>query len=136
MNSLVFAAALFASLSSANVSAATDVQTLSSGVVIEHIKKGEGSRPSARDEVTVHYRGQLDDGTEFDSSYKRGEPVSFPLTDVIPCWTEGVQKLAVGDKAKLTCPGSTAYGSEGIPGIIPPNATLNFEVELLSITAK
>jgi FKBP-type peptidyl-prolyl cis-trans isomerase FkpA len=113
--------------------AAEPAQTLPSGVSIQHLTKGNGASPKATDTVKVHYRGTLTDGTEFDSSYKRGQPISFPLNRVIPCWTEGVQKMQVGGKAKLVCPGSTAYGSRGVPGTIPPNATLNFEVELLGI---
>ena len=108
-------------------------ETLPSGVVIEHLKAGTGASPKATDTVSVHYRGTLENGTEFDSSYKRGQPASFPLNRVIPCWTEGVQKLKTGGKAKLTCPAATAYGSRGAAGVIPPNATLNFEVELLAI---
>ena len=72
-------------------------------------------------------------GKEFDSSYKRGEPIAFPLSRVVPCWTQGMQKIKVGGKAKLTCPAATAYGERGVPGVIPPGATLNFEVELVSI---
>lgn len=81
----------------------------------------------------MHYRGTLTDGKEFDSSYKRGQPASFPLNRVIPCWTEGVQTLKLGGKAKLQCPSQLAYGSRGIPGVIPPDATLLFEIELLEI---
>ncbi|WP_059414145.1 FKBP-type peptidyl-prolyl cis-trans isomerase [Cupriavidus basilensis] len=108
-------------------------ETLPSGMTIQHLVKGTGPSPKASDTVKVHYRGTLTDGTEFDSSYKRGQPISFPLNRVIPCWTEGVQKMQVGGKAKLVCPGPTAYGSRGVPDTIPPNATLNFEVELLGI---
>ena len=84
------------------------------------------------DTVKVHYRGTLENGQEFDSSYKRGQPATFPLTRVIPCWTEGVQKIKVGGKAKLVCPPNLAYGNQNVPGI-PPNSTLIFEVELLEI---
>jgi FKBP-type peptidyl-prolyl cis-trans isomerase FkpA len=112
---------------------ASGPEVLSSGVSIEHVKAGSGARPKASDMVTVHYRGTLKDGTEFDSSRKRGEPATFPLSGVIPCWTEGVQKIRVGGIAKLTCPAKTAYGARGVPGVIPPNSTLNFEVELLAI---
>ncbi len=83
--------------------------------------------------MKVNYRGTLDNGTEFDSSYKRNEPVSFPLNHVIPCWTEGVQKMKVGGKAQLVCPASIAYGPEGRPPVIPGGATLTFEIELLGI---
>ncbi|MCY1334524.1 FKBP-type peptidyl-prolyl cis-trans isomerase [compost metagenome] len=108
-------------------------QTLPSGMAIQHLVKGTGASPKATDSVQVHYRGTLADGTEFDSSYKRGQPISFPLNRVIPCWTEGVQAMQVGGKARLTCPASTAYGARGVPGTIPPNATLTFEVVLLGI---
>ncbi|MFP3889552.1 FKBP-type peptidyl-prolyl cis-trans isomerase [uncultured Ralstonia sp.] len=117
----------------APASAAAQTETLPSGVVVQHLTKGTGPSPKATDSVKVHYRGTLTDGKEFDSSYKRGQPISFPLNRVIPCWTEGVQKMQVGGKAKLTCPAATAYGPQGVPGTIPPNATLNFEVELLGI---
>jgi FKBP-type peptidyl-prolyl cis-trans isomerase FkpA len=84
--------------------------------------------------VKVNYRGTLTNGTEFDSSYKRNQPAEFPLNGVIPCWTEGVQKMKVGGKAKLTCPPQIGYGERGSPPTIPPNAVLNFEVELLEIS--
>lgn len=109
------------------------VETLDSGVKVQKIKTAKGLSPKASDTVKVHYRGTLQNGTEFDSSYKRGEPISFPLSGVIPCWTQGVQKLNVGEKAKLFCPAKTAYGARGAGGVIPPNADLNFEVELLGI---
>ena len=95
-----------------------------------------GAQPAATDTVKVHYRGTLTDGKEFDSSYKRGEPAEFPLNRVIPCWTEGVQKMKVGGKAKLTCPPAIAYGERGAGGVIPPNATLQFEIELLEIAPR
>ena len=104
-----------------------------SGITIKMTKEGAGANPKAGDTVKVHYRGTLADGKEFDSSYKRGEPTSFPLNRVIPCWTEGIQALKVGGKATLVCPPNLAYGSRGIGGVIPPNATLTFEVELLGI---
>ncbi len=107
-------------------------ETLPSGVVITQITQGTGPSPTASDTVTVNYRGTLADGTEFDSSYKRGTPASFPLGGVVPCWTQGLQKMKVGGKAKLVCPPATAYGSRGV-GPIPPNSTLTFEVELLKI---
>lgn len=108
-------------------------KTLPSGVIYQSLKNGTGKHPAATDIVTVHYRGTLSNGTEFDSSYKRGQPANFRLNQVIPCWTEGVQLMQPGGKAKLTCPAATAYGQGGIPGAIPPNATLNFEVELINI---
>jgi FKBP-type peptidyl-prolyl cis-trans isomerase FkpA len=118
---------------SAAAKAAT-TETLPSGVVVAHTRAGQGNSPAAADTVQVHYRGKLADGTEFDSSYKRGKPTSFPLNGVIPCWTEGLQKMKVGGVATLTCPPATAYGPRGAAGVIPPNATLTFEVELLSVT--
>jgi FKBP-type peptidyl-prolyl cis-trans isomerase FkpA len=108
-------------------------QTLPSGVKVEHTTEGSGAQPRATDTVQVHYRGTLADGKEFDSSFKRNAPASFPLNRVIPCWTQGVQTMKVGGKATLTCPPATAYGERGAGGSVPPNATLTFEVELLSI---
>ena len=107
-----------------------------SGLVYRSLKDGTGASPSASDKVKVHYRGTFPDGKEFDSSYKRNEAIEFPLNGVIKCWTEGVQRMKVGGKAKLTCPASIAYGERGAGGVIPPNATLLFEVELLGINAK
>jgi FKBP-type peptidyl-prolyl cis-trans isomerase FkpA len=101
------------------------------GVVYKSIKDGAGASPKASDSVKVNYRGTFPDGKEFDAS--RGNPISFQLNRVIPCWTEGVQKMKVGGKAKLTCPSATAYGPRGAGGVIPPNATLVFEVELLAV---
>jgi FKBP-type peptidyl-prolyl cis-trans isomerase FkpA len=112
---------------------ATETETLPSGVKIVHTTPGTGANPKATDTVKVHYRGTLVDGKEFDSSYKRNAPASFPLSRVVPCWTEGMQKIKVGGKATLTCPPATAYGAAGAAGVIPPNATLTFEVELLAI---
>ena len=106
----------------------------SSGLVYRSLTEGKGASPAAADRVKVHYKGTLPDGTEFDSSYARNAPAEFPLNRVIPCWTEGVQKMKVGGKAKLTCPPGIAYGSRGAGGVIPPNATLHFEVELLGIS--
>ena len=108
----------------------------STGLVYRSLKDGTGASPSARDTVKVHYRGTLPDGKEFDSSYKRNSPIEFPLSNVIPCWTEGVQKMKVGGKAKLTCPPEIAYGARGAGNAVPPNATLHFEVELLGINGK
>ena len=103
-----------------------------SGIGVTTLKEGAGANPKGSDTVKVHYRGTLENGQEFDSSYKRGQPATFPLTRVIPCWTEGVQKIKVGGKAKLVCPPNLAYGNQNVPGI-PPNSTLIFEVELLEI---
>ena len=108
--------------------------TTASGLVYQSLNEGTGAAPKASDTVRVHYRGTFpDSGKEFDSSLARGEPIEFPLKGVIACWTEGVQKMKVGGKAKLTCPPAIAYGARGAGGVIPPNATLNFEVELLGI---
>ena len=107
-----------------------------SGLVYRSLKDGTGGSPQATDKVKVHYKGTFPDGKEFDSSYKRNEPTEFPLNGVIPCWTEGVQLMKVGGKAKLTCPASIAYGQRGAGGVIPPNATLHFEIELLAINGK
>ena len=104
-----------------------------SGLVIRMVKVGTGTQPTAASTVKVHYKGAFPDGKEFDSSYKRGEPIEFPLTGVIKCWTEGVALMKVGGQAKLTCPSSIAYGARGAGGVIPPNATLVFEVELLGV---
>lgn len=122
-----------ASLSLGTQALANNIEKLPSGVVVTHAKQGSGASPTASNTVRVHYRGTLADGTEFDSSYKRKEPISFPLRGVIPCWTQGVQKMKVGGKAKLTCPAVTGYGARGVPGVIPPNSVLTFEVELLAI---
>jgi len=106
---------------------------LESGAVIQTLTPGTGASPKLTSTVKVHYEGRLTDGSPpFDSSIARGEPVEFPLNGVIPCWTQGVAKMKVGEKARLTCPSDTAYGDQG-QGPIPPGATLIFEVELLSI---
>lgn len=108
-----------------------------SGLVYRSLKDGSGAAPAASDTVKVHYRGTFPDGKEFDSSFKRNQPAEFPLNRVIKCWTEGVQKMKVGGKAKLTCPAAIAYGERGTPGgPIPPNAVLQFEVELLGVAGK
>ena len=107
-----------------------------SGIVITHIKPGSGATPQASDVVKVHYHGTLVDGTVFDSSVKRGEPATFPLSQVVKCWTEGLQKIKVGGKSRLVCPSDLAYGERGMPPVIKPGATLIFEVELLEIIPK
>ncbi len=112
---------------------ATATVTTSSGLVFQSLKDGTGASPAATDVVQVHYRGTFLDGREFDSSYRRGQPTEFPLNRVIPCWTEGVQRMKPGGKAKLTCPPAIAYGERGAGNVIPPNATLNFEIELISV---
>jgi FKBP-type peptidyl-prolyl cis-trans isomerase FkpA/FKBP-type peptidyl-prolyl cis-trans isomerase FklB len=104
-----------------------------SGLVYSTIKEGGGASPKATDTVKVHYHGTLTDGTVFDSSVERKQPATFPLNGVIPCWTEGVQKMKVGGKGKLVCPSQIAYGDRGAPPRIKPGATLVFEVELLGI---
>jgi FKBP-type peptidyl-prolyl cis-trans isomerase FkpA len=103
------------------------------GLEITHLREGSGPSPTASDTVKVHYHGTFPDGRVFDSSVERGVPASFPLGGVIRCWTEGVQQMKVGGKARLTCPPELAYGEHGAPPTIPPNATLVFEVELLEI---
>ena len=105
----------------------------SSGLVYRELRPGTGASPRPTDVVQVHYRGTRVDGKEFDSSYRAGQPLKFPLNGVIPCWTEGVQKMKVGGKSQLVCPASIAYGERGAPPDIPGGATLIFEVELLSI---
>jgi FKBP-type peptidyl-prolyl cis-trans isomerase FkpA len=104
-----------------------------SGLIITTLKPGTGASPKATDKVKVHYHGTLADGTVFDSSVQRGEPIVLPLNSVIKCWTEGVQLMKVGGKSKLVCPSDIAYGDQGRPPVIKPGATLVFEVELLEI---
>jgi FKBP-type peptidyl-prolyl cis-trans isomerase FkpA len=104
-----------------------------SGLIYMDLQPGTGASPKASDSVKVNYRGTLIDGTEFDSSYKRNQPAQFPLSGVIRCWTEGVQKMKVGGKARLVCPSEIAYGDSGRPPTIPGGATLIFEIELLEI---
>ncbi|MFL2547070.1 MAG: FKBP-type peptidyl-prolyl cis-trans isomerase [Candidatus Rariloculaceae bacterium] len=103
-----------------------------SGLVSTVMVPGSGERPTAASTVTVHYHGTFMDGSVFDSSVERGEPASFALNQVIPCWTEGLQLMQVGGKNRIVCPSDIAYGDEGRPGI-PPAAVLIFEVELLGI---
>lgn len=107
-----------------------------SGLVYLALAEGKGDSPKPTDVVKVHYKGMFADGKEFDSSYKRGSPTEFPLNRVIPCWTEGVGLMKLGGKAKLTCPSAIAYGERGAGGVIPPNTTLLFEVELLGVNGK
>ena len=108
------------------------VKTESGAIVIQQ-KPGTGPSPTATDKVKVHYEGTLVDGTVFDSSRKRGEPAEFPLTGVVKCWTEALQKMKVGERAKVVCPSAIAYGEQGRPPVIPGNAVLTFDVELLQI---
>jgi len=120
-------------LSASGAAWSADDETLPSGVRVTQISAGSGASPKASDTVKVHYRGTLADGREFDSSYKRNAPATFPLGRVIPCWTQGLQKMKVGGKARLVCPPATAYGDRGAGAAVPPNATLTFEVELIAI---
>ena len=108
--------------------------TTDSGLVYTEITAGEGAQPGAPDTVTVHYHGTLRDGSVFDSSVERDTPASFRLDQVIPCWTEGVQKMRVGGKSRLVCPAEIAYGAQGRPPVIAGGAALAFDVELLSVT--
>ncbi len=110
------------------------VTKLPSGLIYKTLTPGTGASPAAADKVKVNYEGKLTNGTVFDSSYKRGQPAEFGLNQVIKCWTEGVAKMKVGEKARLTCPSDIAYGDHGHPPTIPGGATLVFEVELLGIT--
>src|SRR5262245_6605502 len=107
-----------------------------SGMIYQETTAGTGATPAATDSVKVHYRGTLLDGTEFDSSIKRGQPVEFSLNQVIPCWVEGIQKMKVGETAKLVCPSEIAYGDQGRPPTIPGGATLVFEVQLIDIVKR
>lgn len=104
-----------------------------SGLVMTTLKPGTGASPKATDKVKVHYQGTLTDGTVFDSSLQRNEPATFPLNGVIPCWTEAVQLMKVGQKSRVVCPAALAYGDRGVPPKIKPGSTLVFEVELLDI---
>lgn len=112
------------------------VKVTASGLQYKVLKEGEGIRPTAEDEVTVHYTGKLLNGTVFDSSVSRGEPATFPLNRVIPGWTEGVQLMNEGAKYEFFTPSDLAYGPQGIPNVIPPHSTLIFEVELIKVNKK
>jgi len=133
--SLSFAATHASAQNAVTAAAAREAGAVvtATGLVFRSLKDGTGASPKSSDKVKVHYRGTFPDGREFDSSYKRNEAIEFPLSGVIPCWTEGVQRMKVGGKAKLTCPAAIAYGERGAGGVIPPNATLVFEVELLGV---
>ena len=128
-----FAAAAIATILTQALPAGAQMTKTPSGIEITILNEGSGAKPKASDTVKVHYKGTLTDGKEFDSSYRRKEPATFPLSGVIPCWTEGVQSIKIGGRAKLVCPPNLAYGSRGVPGTIPPNATLVFEIDLLEI---
>ncbi len=109
------------------------IKTLSDGLQYRVLTQGKGSHPTLNDTVTVNYAGTLIDGMEFDSSYKRGEPATFPVSAVIPGWTEALQLMTVGSTWELYIPSSLAYGEKGAPPVIGPNQTLIFKVELISI---
>jgi FKBP-type peptidyl-prolyl cis-trans isomerase FkpA len=113
--------------------AAKGATKTASGIVMTTLKAGTGASPASSDKVKVHYHGTLMDGKVFDSSVQRNEPAEFPLDQVIPCWTEAVQKMKVGGKSRIVCPADLAYGDRGAPPDIKPGATLIFEVELLDI---
>lgn len=117
----------------AKAAAESGAKKTASGAIVKAIKEGSGPAPKATDTVTVHYHGTLIDGTVFDSSVQRGQPATFPLANVVKCWTEGVQMIKVGGKSRLVCPSELAYGERGSPPRIPPGATLVFEVELIEI---
>jgi FKBP-type peptidyl-prolyl cis-trans isomerase len=123
-----------ATAGSTNAAAASEIKTTPSGLKYQVLKQGNGAAsPKATDTVKVHYQGTLLDGTIFDSSIQRGEPISFPLNGVIPGWTEGLQLMKVGDRFKFIIPPNLAYGPNSPSPAIPPNSTLVFEVELLAI---
>jgi FKBP-type peptidyl-prolyl cis-trans isomerase FkpA/FKBP-type peptidyl-prolyl cis-trans isomerase FklB len=109
------------------------VKKTASGAIVKTTKEGSGPSPTATDKVKVHYHGTLVDGTVFDSSVKRGQPATFPLGNVIKCWTEGLQQMKAGGTSRLVCPADIAYGDRGSPPIIRPGATLIFEIQLLEI---
>ena len=137
LSSLLVAASAVAMLALPSVAQAqASAAKPSPGLTYKSVREGTGASPTATDAVRVHYRGTLMDGTEFDSSYKRNEPATFPLNRVIPCWTQGVQRMKVGGKAEFICPSELAYGERGAGGTIPPNATLRFEIELLDINPR
>jgi FKBP-type peptidyl-prolyl cis-trans isomerase len=117
----------------AEAAAAEGAERSDSGMVMLALRPGDGPSPGPTDRVKVHYHGTLRDGTVFDSSVNRGEPVVFPLNGVIRCWTEALQKMQVGGKSRITCPADIAYGNRGAPPLIKPGAALAFEVELLEI---
>jgi len=117
----------------AKAAAEPGAKKTTSGAIVTALKEGKGPSPKASDTVKVHYQGTLVNGTVFDSSIQRGQPATFPLGNVIKCWTEGLQEIKVGGKARLVCPADIAYGDRGSPPAIKPGATLIFEVELLEI---
>jgi FKBP-type peptidyl-prolyl cis-trans isomerase FkpA len=136
-NALIWTAALWLlagpAIAADETEAAGETVTTESGLVITELRAGTGERPTRTSIVEVHYHGTFENGKVFDSSVERGQPARFPLNRVIPCWTEGVQRMRVGGKSRLVCPPAIAYGKRGMPPRIPPDATLTFEVELLGI---
>lgn len=118
---------------STDTAGGSDFQQTASGLKYRILREGEGPQPTSRSTVEVHYRGWLDNGKEFDSSYKRGETIEFPLNGVIAGWTEGLQYVREGGKIELEIPGKLGYGARGAPPDIPPNATLHFEIELFKV---
>lgn len=118
------------------VAATGEIQTTPSGLRYVMVKEGTGDKPTADSTVKVHYSGYLTDGTPFDSSVDRGEPATFPLNGVIPGWTEGLQLMAPGAQYKLIVPPELGYGASGFPPVIPPNAALVFDVELIEVLAQ
>lgn len=113
--------------------APTEFTAEASGLKYRILRQSDGEKPTAADTVTVHYVGWLDDLTEFDSSYRRGKPATFALNQVVPGWTQGLQLVGEGGMIELEIPSSLGYGPQGQPGVIPPNATLHFKVELIEI---
>lgn len=130
---LTFTAPVAAQADPAKTPALKTVVVLSSGVMVNLVQEGDGAKPKADSKVTVHYRGTLRDGTEFDSSYRRDAPATFSLNRVIPCWTAAVQEIAVGGTATVFCPAATAYGDRGVGPFIKPNTDLFFEISLIAI---
>jgi FKBP-type peptidyl-prolyl cis-trans isomerase FkpA len=118
----------------AKVAALPGARKTASGLVYVPSVEGTGPAPAVTDSVKVQYTGKLTNGAVFDSSYKRGEPASFPLRGIIPCWREALQLMKVGGKARVVCPAGLAYGDRGSPPVIPPGATLDFQIELLEVT--
>lgn len=130
--SLITAALALAAMGSA-FAQGNQTQKLASGVEVTHITKGTGAQAKPTSHVEVHYEGTFKDGKIFDSSRQRGQTITFPLTGVIKCWTEGVSQMQEGGRAKLFCPSETAYGSRGAGSAVPPNTDLYFDVELIKV---
>lgn len=130
-----FATVLLAAASAHVFAAEAPLRTdnLKSGVKVEHYIEGDGPKPEVEDRVVVHYHGVLQDGTVFDTTYKLGVPTRLPLANVIPCWQQALPRMALGGKAIVTCPPSTAYGAAGAGSLVPPNSVLKFEIDLLGI---